>query len=154
MIYFDSFTIYHSIRKIEINNICLMDRTCNNIQAQTQKVFWIRDGSERSQKVMKPDIVITKEGQMVVLDTKWKNIGDDNPSDNDLRQMYAYSRFYKNAKTALVYPCAKNAFKAGTFQDDIGATCGIMKLKVENNVKTWQERIAQFIFDSELFTPK
>jgi 5-methylcytosine-specific restriction enzyme subunit McrC len=139
--------VFQSLRKYKPDNGNYI------IQAQTQKVFWKRNGSNRSKKIMKPDIVIENDGQMVVLDTKWKNIGDENPADNDLRQMYAYSRFHNNAKTALVYPGDnKNDFIVGNFDDDVKAICGIMTLAVEEkNVTIWQKAIADYIFGSTLF---
>lgn len=108
------------------------------VKAQASKPFW---GSVK----MKPDILIENGNEKIVLDTKWKNIGDNNPSPEDLRQMYAYSKFHGNALTALVYPSdGKNDFYAKDFYEN-KQKCGVMKLKVENNVKDWQEGIACYI---------
>jgi 5-methylcytosine-specific restriction enzyme subunit McrC len=123
--------VYKSLRKH------LKDYT---VRAQASKPFW---GSVN----MKPDILIEKSnGEKIVLDTKWKNIGDKNPSPEDLRQMYAYSKFHCNAVTALVYPSdEKNDYKPQNFREENGKECGVMKLKVETKVRQWQEEIACFI---------
>ena len=108
---------------------------------------------------MIPDIVveISKENK-VVLDTKWKNIGENNPSPEDLRQMYAYSKFNNKAKTALVYPSYDFHFQPGHFMLENDhflpseTICGLMKLAVIENITEWQKGIAQYIFKSVLFT--
>lgn len=108
------------------------------VKTQTSKPFW---GSVK----MKPDILIENGSTKIVLDTKWKNIGDNNPSPEDLRQMYAYSKFHGNALTALVYPSdGENSYNSKPFHKH-EQYCGVMKLKVENNVKDWQEEIARYI---------
>jgi 5-methylcytosine-specific restriction enzyme subunit McrC len=93
---------------------------------------------------MKPDILIQKGEEMFVLDTKWKNIGDNNPSSEDLRQMYAYSRFHNNATTALVYPASQNDIKPGIFKDRLEKKCSVIELAVaeSNDIKKWQEALS------------
>jgi hypothetical protein len=68
-------------------------------------------------------------------------------SYEDLRQMYAYSRFHNNATTALVYPADKNDIKSGVFKDDFVEKCGILKLAVadDKDIKKWQSAIANYI---------
>jgi 5-methylcytosine-specific restriction enzyme subunit McrC len=115
------------------------------VLAQTSKPFW-------NTVKMKPDILIQKDDENVVLDTKWKNIGDNNPSPEDLRQMYAYSRFHKDATTALVYPSSKNDIKQGVFKDNLGKKCSVIKLAVaeSNDIKKWQIEIASYIIEKIL----
>ena len=93
----------------------------------------------------------------MVLDTKWKNIGTYNPSDDDLKQMYVYSKFHQNAKTALVYPGLKFNFSKGTFFHEQNNSnfssniCGIVTITVENEIQQWQQKIAEQIFSLEIF---
>jgi len=70
------------------------------IEGQAQKPFW-RSNS------LKPDIVIKKRTTnetIVVIDTKWKQPGNSSASSQDLRQMYAYSRYWNAPKAVLLYP--------------------------------------------------
>lgn len=53
---------------------------------------------------IKPDIVIDRGSKTFIVDTKWKNISDENPSTNDLRQMYVYNDYWKADKAMLLYP--------------------------------------------------
>ncbi|NQY29676.1 MAG: restriction endonuclease [Flavobacteriaceae bacterium] len=55
---------------------------------------------------IRPDIVIknTKTNKTVVIDTKWKNIGNGPPSIQDLRQMYGYARYWNAERVMLLYP--------------------------------------------------
>ncbi len=64
---------------------------------------------------LRPDIVISKDGHVIVLDTKWKRLVPDSSqnygmSQSDMYQMYAYSKKYaeengdKPSKVILLYP--------------------------------------------------
>jgi 5-methylcytosine-specific restriction enzyme subunit McrC len=56
-------------------------------------------------KSIKPDIVITTERkEKLVLDTKWKIISSNNPSDDDLKQMFTYNLLWQSKKSLLLYP--------------------------------------------------
>lgn len=68
------------------------------VSRQKKKVFW-------EQKKIKPDIVITtKNGENYIIDTKWKIIKANKPSDDDLRQMFAYNLYWQSSKSMLLYP--------------------------------------------------
>ncbi len=60
------------------------------------------------QKTIRPDIVIEyKENnntERFIIDTKWKIVDSSNPSDNDLKQMFAYNLYWKSEKSILLYP--------------------------------------------------
>lgn len=82
---------------------------------------------------MKPDIVLMKGRQTVatILDAKWKEIDEQNISDNhdisqdDMYQLYAYGRRYKCSVVALVYPRNRNFTRAlrYTFFDGLLLVC-------------------------------
>ena len=59
-------------------------------------------------KLIKPDIVLKKEidgtEQTFIIDTKWKLIDSNKPSDNDLKQMYVYNMYWDSFKSILLYP--------------------------------------------------
>lgn len=83
------------------------------VEFQNSQKFW-------ENKTIRPDIVvIKKEGgqeEKYVIDTKWKVIDYRNPSDDDLKQMYAYNIYWNAGKSMLLYPKLQNyPEKFGTF---------------------------------------
>lgn len=68
------------------------------ITGQESKTFY------SSQRTIRPDIVLRKGGETIIIDTKWKRPTNKVASIEDLRQMYAYARFWKTNKVVLLYP--------------------------------------------------
>lgn len=70
-----------------------------DVSAQQSKSFW-------KHKTIRPDIVVSpqKDGKPIVIDTKWKLPKDNMPSDGDLKQMYAYHKYWNADHTILLYP--------------------------------------------------
>lgn len=67
------------------------------ISPQNSTKFW-------ETKRIKPDIVINYDNNIFIIDTKWKVVKNDKPSDDDLKQMFAYNLFWKAEKSMLLYP--------------------------------------------------
>lgn len=114
------------------------------VKSQYVKYFWKPQNGKRS--FMMPDIVLTKNNQAVVLDTKWKNLNGYNPSPDDLRQMYVYHSYLKAKKVALVYPGRNNTLIKGNFLDsDRGIKpeieCSVILLQTNKIIKDWQDNI-------------
>ena len=122
------------------------------ISAQTSKYFWKPTIGNRS--AIRPDIVINKDKEnCIVLDTKWKNLNANNPSPDDLRQMYVYHEYYNAKRVALVYPGSEFGEIKGAFYSNSSSTltdkeCSIIKLAIpsiardnKSLVKAWQEDI-------------
>lgn len=133
--------IYLSLRK--------HNRYQLSIMPQTTKKFWKAESS-RSSSTLQPDIYIEGK-EKVVLDTKWKNIGYGNPSAEDLRQMYAYHKFYEAKKVALVYPgtiVVRNGkyFVEGS-EEPSDNECSIITIPTEKTIASWQESIANQVFE-------
>jgi 5-methylcytosine-specific restriction enzyme subunit McrC len=132
--------VYTSLRKHQTSPV--------TITAQTSKSFWIPDSGYQSK--IRPDIVINKDKpDCIVLDTKWKNLKGNNPSPDDLRQMYVYHEYYGAKKVALVYP-GTDSSSGGVFLDPSSGkvqakTCSIITLSVKPKIKLWQEYIFQTI---------
>ena len=66
------------------------------------KLFW-------ENRNIIPDIILTyetltHEEQKIIVDTKWKIISNNTPSDADLKQMYAYNLQFGAFKSILFYP--------------------------------------------------
>ena len=55
---------------------------------------------------LKPDIVLQKGSDTYIIDAKWKQAKSFKASQQDLRQIYAYCRFWRSAHGFLVYPGA------------------------------------------------
>ena len=68
------------------------------VKGQASKKFW------GAYKTIRPDIVIEKGEETYIVDTKWKRPSNNQPSVEDLRQMYAYARFWDTEKVMLLYP--------------------------------------------------
>ena len=68
------------------------------VTGQESKTFY---GSHRT---IRPDIVLKKGDETIIIDTKWKRPTNKAASIEDLRQMYAYARFWKTNKVVLLYP--------------------------------------------------
>ncbi|MFB0924580.1 MAG: restriction endonuclease, partial [Vicingaceae bacterium] len=58
---------------------------------------------------IRPDIVVKQYGKdTCIIDTKWKLPKDQKASVTDLRQMYAYARYWNVKKVILLYPGDKD----------------------------------------------
>lgn len=96
-----------------------------SIKTQESKRFW-------AYRRIRPDIVIRyTDGSRkpVILDTKWKIVDTNNPSDEDIRQMYAYNVHFGASRSILVYPaCGAASGKPTPFRkslacEDFEHTC-------------------------------
>ena len=71
---------------------------------------------------LKPDVVIQHDEdpkKVYIIDTKWKRPLHKSSSISDLRQMYAYNRFWNAKKAMLLYPgeSRNNSFKSFETED-------------------------------------
>lgn len=119
------------------------------VQPQVNQYFWRpTDGYRMS---MKPDIVINlAANKCIVLDTKWKNLDGTKPSPDDLRQMYAYSKYFNAKRVALVYP-GLSKYRKGFYYMETGSgqesdnECGLHPIRVVEKIQDWQLMIAKQI---------
>lgn len=100
-----------------------MEQVFESYVAQQLKKVFVPDGwkvsvqdkgyylfeEPRRQFSLRPDIVIRKNDRVVVLDTKWKSLCDNEAknygiSQSDMYQMYAYSKKYQTSEIYLIYP--------------------------------------------------
>jgi 5-methylcytosine-specific restriction enzyme subunit McrC len=116
------------------------------IHVQSREAFWYPSRGHRVYQ--KPDIIIeTKDKGRIILDTKWKLI-HNRPSEDDLRQMYAYNMLFKSRKAFLVYPGSKESVSGQFFESNINGSCGlsfvpfVVEGKLSSNaVEDYLERI-------------
>jgi 5-methylcytosine-specific restriction enzyme subunit McrC len=81
------------------------------VRSQSRLAFW--RGADGAGRILKPDLIIhTADARTIVLDTKWKRLPDGRPSDEDLRQLYAYVENVDAHEGFLVYPTAEEAAAA------------------------------------------
>ena len=139
------------------------------ISKQTSKDFWKPTSGSRSTII--PDIVIKMGEDSIVLDTKWKNIGDKNPSPEDLRQLFVYHEYFNAKKVALVYPGIEKIISGDYFKTDkemifenniVGKeeeadknrgaikTCSIIRIPTNTTISSWQNEICKIIFNKWL----
>lgn len=116
------------------------------ITGQSSKFFWKPENGYHSK--IRPDIVLNKDQKdtCMVLDTKWKNLGGNNPSPDDLRQMYVYHEYYGASKVALVYPGSTIESKKGRFLHPLNShgldkECSLISISVNEMIKEWQLEI-------------
>ena len=120
------------------------------VSMQSSVKFWKPD--EGCSRTIRPDIVIKKDKSvLLVVDTKWKNIAYNNVSDDDLKQMYVYSRYHNNAAVLLVYPGSKGEDPKGRFHHEIqpgyNGHCGLLKIETQLNIQAWQFTIAKKVIE-------
>ena len=63
----------------------------------------------RRRFALRPDIVCKKDNRVIIMDTKWKNLLNDEGKNygilqSDMYQMYAYSKKYQTSEIWLLYP--------------------------------------------------
>jgi len=81
------------------------------VTAQDQKSFW-------GYNSLRPDIILKKGNKTYVVDTKWKRPTNSAASIQDLRQMYAYCRFWDAEKALLLYPGEYDSPEFKAFKTD------------------------------------
>ena len=99
-----------------------------DISPQKPAKFW-------ENRTIRPDIVLhnKQSKQNLIFDTKWKLIKDNKPSDEDLRQMFAYNVYWDAQKSYLVYPAStgSNIFLGKFHKGQINSHgCGLMFLDI------------------------
>lgn len=123
------------------------------IISQWNKNFWKPANGANSG--MRPDIVMQnlETSEIIVLDTKWKNLNGSNPSPEDLRQMYVYHRYFGAIKTALLYPGEYSIMNKGNYYSTESENmfsqkeCSVIQISVKENIKDWQFHIFDSIRD-------
>lgn len=118
-----------------------------SVQAQQTKPFWSPEYGNRTS--IRPDIVVMREHQTFVLDTKWKNLDSVGHSISDLHQMYVYHEYYNARKVALLYPSQSSQVARGSYISPSHATpvekeCSLIPIPVTTNdsAMRWQQEIA------------
>ena len=75
-----------------------------SVYGQSATPFW-------KDITVRPDILLVKDDERFIIDTKWKNMDYNKPSTDDLRQMYVYNEYWNSRKSLLLYPSNQSDFK-------------------------------------------
>lgn len=114
------------------------------------EVFFQNSDKFWENKRIRPDIVLKTQDETFVIDTKWKIVEANNPSDDDLKQMFVYNLHWKAEKTLLLYPKTNQIDSDfGTFHfDNLGKKCklGFVDITNEQTIKR-TESVAKEIFE-------
>lgn len=86
------------------------------VHRQQSSNFWKSDSLYWS-KTIRPDIVLTKDAETMIVDTKWKIIDMMVPADDDLKQMFTYNLFWNCKKSILLYPGNDDRSSYGDYHD-------------------------------------
>ncbi|PIQ08353.1 MAG: restriction endonuclease [Ignavibacteriales bacterium CG18_big_fil_WC_8_21_14_2_50_31_20] len=116
---------------------------------QISKYFWKPNNGSRSSII--PDILIENisTNSKYVIDTKWKNLSGNNPSLEDLRQMYVYHKYFSANKVALVYP-GKDGNISGKYykkdgKEESNKVCSVISIDSQSEILQWQNAIKKQI---------
>ena len=100
------------------------------VYGQNSKGFW-------NGITIRPDIVLVKKNhenkkEILIIDTKWKNIDYSEPSIHDLRQMYVYNEFWESTRSLLLYPSSNTYLHPDHFitYEDRKHSCSLGKISI------------------------
>lgn len=127
--------IFRILQKHKTNEI--------EVSFQNSDKFW-------ENKRIRPDIVLKTKDETFVIDTKWKIIEANNPSDDDLKQMFVYNLHWKAEKTLLLYPKTNQIdSNFGKFHyDNLGKKCKLGFVDITNELTIKNSKIvAKEIFE-------
>lgn len=94
-------------------------RRVPGLRVRAQSRLWFWRGADGARRILKPDLIVhTQDARIIVLDTKWKALRDERPSDEDLRQLYAYVENVGAREGFLLYPTTEepDAPRRGRFE--------------------------------------
>lgn len=133
--------IYASLRKELVKT-----NSTFKVKSQSKKYFW---KPEKGNRVgIRPDIIVQKNNdECFVIDTKWKNLDNLRPSDDDLKQMFVYHDYYKAKKVALAYPGDFQKVQGRYFTaegNESDKECSLISLPAQKDVRLWQAEIAKY----------
>lgn len=125
-----------------------LKHTVNNrpdieVYSQSSKGFW-------NGITIRPDIVLEKrlsnnKKEVLIIDTKWKNIDQSKPSTHDLRQMYVYNEYWKSTRSLLLYPSQDTDLESFKEFDKItdkdNHQCALGKISILNSENKLDENI-------------
>lgn len=107
---FDMNLLWEQYVAKEIQNILPSDW---KLKTQSSKGYWALEDNKNVRK-LRPDILLQRQKpedgayQNIIIDTKWKILRNSRPSDDDIRQMFAYNNYFDAERSYLLYPSEIN----------------------------------------------
>ena len=111
---------------------------------QHSQSFW-KPMFEGAGKTLRPDIIIENNGSKIIIDTKWKLPKDERPSDEDLKQMFAYNNRFQSKYSILLYPGKKVGYAGSFFRQEENGHCELYFLNVLNDGKLTADEVDKLI---------
>ncbi len=99
-------------------------------------------------KRIRPDIVVKTTKETFVIDTKWKSIEANKPSDDDHKQMFVYNLHWGANKSMLLYPATDQTRDvSGVFHyNNSGLSCKLAFVDITDEPAKNSHIIADSIF--------
>lgn len=144
---FDMNNLWEEYVLVRLQQAC--QDTSIEVYGQRSKDFW-------NGITIRPDIVLEKKNkgeknQILIIDTKWKNIDQSAPSTHDLRQMYVYNDYWKSEKSLLLYPSKTSNFNNFVNFEKINDTehhqCSLGKISIFNEEQKLDTEIGNTILE-------
>ncbi len=112
-----------------------------SVRPQYRKVFWTSTESVIRQK---PDIIIEIDSQPgYIIDTKWKIISG-RPSEEDVRQMFAYNKLFNTRKSWLVYPGESASVTGRFYESENNGECSLASIMFHRDGRLCDAGIREF----------
>ena len=151
-----------------------MESVYESYVAQQMKKVFVSDGWDvssqdkahylfvepRNRFALRPDIVLKRDGRIIIMDTKWKRLIDNERKNYgilqaDMYQMYAYSKKYETPEIWILYPVNDEMrdYKEIKFESGDGTVVRIHFVDVtniEDNLDGLKRKIEEAVRDDEI----
>jgi 5-methylcytosine-specific restriction enzyme subunit McrC len=94
---FDMNKLWEEYVLVKVGEYARKSKSDIEVLGQDSKPFW-KDNKTNYSRYIRPDIVIKQGENIYIIDTKWKKPYNQKASIEDIRQMYAYNRFWNSHK--------------------------------------------------------
>lgn len=103
------------------------------VSFEDKQLFWQSSCQNEYSSNIKPDIILEKGEEKVIIDTKWIQVDYTSPSEQDLRQLFAYCTYWKANHKYLSHPTVEDTESKieGSYKLDYASIkAGILRLDV------------------------
>jgi len=121
---FDMNVLFESTVRSLLERESRRDGTCIRVLAKETARYW-------GPNYLQPDLVLQHKGRIVVVDTKWKTLGEGRIDQQDLRQVYVYGIYFGSTRVILLFPKTDaesnvtNQYKKALACPELDITCSL-----------------------------